>query len=65
MYDVSIIISTLNENESISQVLDSIQGIAGEIIVIDGYSTDDTSESLKEYDVKVILMIIERALHYI
>ena len=41
--DVSLIIATFNEEESIAYVLDELQNFhVGEIIIIDGNSTDNT-----------------------
>ena len=50
--DVSLIIATFNEEESIAYVLDELQNFhVGEIIIIDGNSTDNTETIVKEYDV--------------
>ena len=40
--DISIIIPTLNEEENIGAIADTLQGKAGEIIIVDGGSTDRT-----------------------
>lgn len=40
--DISIIIPTLNEEQNIGAIADTLQGTAGEIIVVDGGSTDRT-----------------------
>ena len=41
---ISAVIITLNEEENIGRCLDSLQGIADEIVVVDSYSTDRTAE---------------------
>jgi rSAM/selenodomain-associated transferase 2 len=40
--DISIIIPTLNEEQNIGAIADTLQGTAGEIIIVDGGSTDRT-----------------------
>jgi rSAM/selenodomain-associated transferase 2 len=40
--DITIIIPTLNEEQNIGSIADTLQGTAGEIIVVDGGSTDRT-----------------------
>ena len=50
--DVSLIIATYNEEESLPFVLNEIKDYNfGEIIVVDGNSTDNTELVAKEYDV--------------
>ena len=49
--DISLIIATLNEEESIDYVLDELkQYEIGEIIIVDGNSTDRTKEIASNYD---------------
>lgn len=53
--DVSLIIATVNEEESISFVLEEIKDYNfKEIIVVDGNSTDDTKAIVSKYDTKFI-----------
>lgn len=53
--DVSLIIATFNEEESISFVLEEIKDYNfKEIIVVDGNSTDDTKAIVSKYDTKFI-----------
>jgi rSAM/selenodomain-associated transferase 2 len=40
--DISIIIPTLNEEQNIGAIADTLQGRAGEIIIVDGGSSDRT-----------------------
>ena len=50
--DVSLIIATYNEEESIGYVLDEIKDLnIGEIIIIDKSSTDNTKNIAEIYDV--------------
>ena len=54
--DVSLIIATLNEEESLEYVLDELkQYELGEIIIVDGNSTDSTRDIASRYGVKFIL----------
>jgi glycosyltransferase involved in cell wall biosynthesis len=39
---LSVVIITYNEEKNIGRCIDSVQGIADEVIVLDSYSTDDT-----------------------
>ena len=53
--DVSLIIATYNEEESLGYVLDEIKDFnIGEIIIIDKSSTDNTKNIAENYDVKFI-----------
>lgn len=53
--DVSLIIATYNEEESIGYVLNEIKDLnIGEIIIIDKSSTDNTKNIVESYDVKFI-----------
>ncbi len=53
---ISLIISTLNEEQTIGQVLAQIPpGAVDEILVIDGYSTDRTREIASQAGAKVVL----------
>ncbi|HXC04536.1 MAG TPA: glycosyltransferase family 2 protein [Bacteroidia bacterium] len=42
MPDISVVIITFNEEKNIGRCLDSVQGIAEDIVVIDSFSTDAT-----------------------
>ncbi len=53
--DVSLLIATFNEEESINFVLNEIKDYGfGEIIIIDGNSSDKTIEIASNYDVKIL-----------
>ena len=53
--DVSLIIATYNEEESLGYVLDEIKDYnIGEIIIVDKNSTDNTKNIAENYNVKFI-----------
>lgn len=52
---LSVVLATFNEEENITECLDSIKDIASEIIVVDGTSTDKTVEAAKKYTDKIII----------
>lgn len=53
--EVSIVIATLNEECTIKKVIDACKPYCGEILVIDGHSTDRTKEISKECEAIVHL----------
>ena len=61
--EISIIIPTLNEEETISQCLETVVGVPGiEVIVADGGSTDRTVEIVGQHkDVKVVTSVMGRS----
>ena len=55
LLDVSLIIATYNEEESLGYVLNEIKDFnIGEIIIIDKNSTDNTKNIAEKYSVKFI-----------
>ncbi len=50
---LSVVLATFNEEENIAGCLESVQNLAGEIIVVDGGSIDKTVEIAKKYGTKV------------
>lgn len=51
---ISAVIITYNEEKNIRRCLESLEGVADEIIVVDSYSTDRTEEICKPFGVKFI-----------
>lgn len=51
---LSVVLAVYNEAENIDRCLKSVKDIAGEIIVVDGESTDKTVHLTKKYGAKVI-----------
>ena len=57
--DTSLIIATYNEEESLPFVLDEIKEYGfGEIIIVDGHSTDNTKLVAQSYGATFILSLI-------
>lgn len=54
MIKLSAVIITFNEERNIVRCIDSLQGIADEIVVVDSFSTDKTIELCETRGVKVI-----------
>lgn len=54
MISLSGVIITYNEEQKISECLDSIKDIVDEIIVVDSYSTDKTKSICANYNVKFV-----------
>lgn len=50
---LSVVLATRNEEENIGRCLESVKGIADEIIVFDEFSTDNTREIAEKYGAKV------------
>lgn len=53
MAKVSVVINTLNEEENLSHAINSVQGFADEVIVVDMYSSDGTAALAKKLGAKV------------
>jgi glycosyltransferase involved in cell wall biosynthesis len=51
---LSVVLATHNEAENLARCLDSVKGVADEIIIVDGESTDDTVTIAKTLGAKVI-----------
>lgn len=51
---ISVLILTFNEEKNIFDCLQSIAGIAGEIIVVDSGSTDNTLEIVKKFGAHIV-----------
>ncbi|HER09253.1 MAG TPA: glycosyltransferase [Bacteroides sp.] len=51
---ISAIIITFNEERNIRRCLESLTGVADEIVVVDSYSTDATAEICRQYGARFI-----------
>lgn len=51
---LSVVLATYNEEENLARCLDAVKEIVGEIIIVDGSSTDKTRSIAKKYGAKVI-----------
>lgn len=54
MTKLSVVVITLNEEKNIGRCLDSVKGIADDIVVVDSYSTDNTEKICKSYGARFI-----------
>lgn len=50
---LSVVLATYNEEANIGRCLEAVKGIADEIIVVDGSSTDKTVQIAKKYGAKI------------
>jgi (heptosyl)LPS beta-1,4-glucosyltransferase len=50
---LSVALAVYNESDNLGACLDSIKGIASEIVIVDGGSTDGTREIAQKYGAKV------------
>lgn len=50
---ISVVMASFNEEEVIGDCLESVKGLADEIVVVDGSSTDQTAEIARRYTDKV------------
>ena len=51
---LSIALAVYNEQDNLRECLESVKDIAGEIVIVDGHSTDGTVKIAEEYGAKVI-----------
>jgi glycosyltransferase involved in cell wall biosynthesis len=54
MIKLSVAIITFNEERNIGRCLESVKGIADEIVVVDSFSTDKTQQICESYNVRFI-----------
>lgn len=52
--DISVALATYNEEENLPVCLDSVKELAGEIIIVDGGSSDRTLEIAEKFGAKII-----------
>lgn len=52
---VCVVIPTKNEAATIEKIIEGVRPYAGEILVIDGHSTDDTIDIVKKYGLRYLL----------
>ena len=52
---ISVVIITFNEQDRLEAALNSVEGIAAEIIIVDSYSTDHTLKIAKDYTDRIFL----------
>ncbi|MGA2911269.1 MAG: glycosyltransferase family 2 protein [Candidatus Levyibacteriota bacterium] len=52
---LSIALATFNEEKNLAACLDSVKGLADEIVIVDGTSSDNTVKIAKSYGAKVLV----------
>lgn len=60
---LSVVLATYNEEEKLADCLQSVKGLAGEIIVVDGSSTDKTRAIAKKFKAEVIQVVNQPIFH--
>lgn len=60
---LSVVLATYNEEDRLGECLESIKDIAGEIVVVDGRSTDRTVEIARSFGAKVKIVDNEYIFH--
>lgn len=55
MNKLSVVLATFNEESNLDRCLSSVEGIADEIIVVDGSSSDRTAEIARRYGARVVV----------
>lgn len=63
MVKISAALATYNEGKNIGECLQSIKDIVDEIVIVDGYSTDNTAEVAQSLGAKVIRIPNEPMFH--
>ena len=61
---LSVVLAAYNEASNIKDCLESVRGLADEIIVVDGHSTDQTRETAKKLGAKVFKVTNKPIFHY-
>ena len=52
---LSVVLAVYNEESNLADCLESVKGIASEIVIVDGTSTDNTVMIAKQYDAKIVV----------
>jgi glycosyltransferase involved in cell wall biosynthesis len=52
---LSVVLATYNEGKNLASCLDSVKGLADEIVIVDGTSSDNTVKIAKGYGAKVLI----------
>ena len=55
MVKLSVILATCNEEKNLEACLKSVQGLADEIVIVDGQSTDKTVQIAKKYGARIFI----------
>lgn len=55
MSKISVVLAVFNEEKNLANCLESVKGLADEIIIVDGSSTDKTVEIARKYHAKVTI----------
>jgi glycosyltransferase involved in cell wall biosynthesis len=63
MQKLSVVLATFNEESNLADCLESVSGLADEVIVVDGTSTDKTVEIAKKYNAKVVITENKKNFH--
>jgi len=63
MNKISVVLATRNEEENIGKCLESVKGIADEIVVVDEYSSDKTVEIAEKYGARIFLELHHDIFH--
>jgi len=53
---LSVVLATYNEEKNLRDCLKSVKGIADEIIIVDGESSDSTVDIAKKFDAKILIV---------
>ena len=52
---LSVVLAVFNEEDVLGKCLESVKGLADEIVIVDGGSTDKTVEIAKSFGAKVLV----------
>ncbi len=63
MAKLSVVLATFNEEKNLPDCLRSVKGLADEIVIVDGTSSDKTIEIAKSFGAKVLIRQNEKIFH--